>query len=163
MEKEGKLIKIFIIVLLAAALIHTIAQFTFFSPGVSGLLVGTEKVGEEFSPKISFGSMMFLIAEWAVLITLFIFSYSKYRTSLKEEYKELKNIKERKRSARNTPLDDLYDLLKEKKELRISTIARTFNVDKKLIEEWAKTLESNNFAEIVYPQFGRPKLILREP
>jgi hypothetical protein len=162
MKKEGKLLKVLLVVLTTAVLIHTIAQFTFFSPGISGLLIGNEKVGEEFSPKGSFGSMIFLVVEWFVLISLFTFTYTRYRRFLDTEYEELKIIKERKHSNRNTALDDLYEFLKEKKEIRVSTIAKTFNVNKRLVEEWAKTLESNNFATLVYPQFGGPKLVLKE-
>jgi hypothetical protein len=162
MAKEGKLRRILVVALGVLVLAHTIYQFTFFAPGISGFSIGNEKVGEGLSLRGSTSSMIFLIVEWLALISVFTFSYSRYRESLKREYEELKIIKERKLSNKGTALDDLYDLLKEKKELRISTIAKIFNIDKRLAEEWARILESNNFAGIAYPPFGGPKLTLKE-
>ena len=65
-------------------------------------------------------------------------------------------------SKDKTPLDVLYWLIQEKKQVKFSFIARIFNVKIKKIEEWAKILESHELAEISYPAFGVPILKIKK-
>ncbi len=61
-----------------------------------------------------------------------------------------------------TPLDVLYWLLGEKKQLKLQEISRIFSIDIKKAEEWAKILEAHELAEMDYPAFGTPALRLKK-
>jgi len=53
-----------------------------------------------------------------------------------------------------TQVDIMLKLIEEKENIPLNTLAKYFNVDKKLIEEWATILEDNKLVEIEYPFFG---------
>ncbi len=55
-----------------------------------------------------------------------------------------------------TSLDALYDLLQEKKIMRVEDIATHFNVSKELVTEWGKILEAGELATISNPRIGKP-------
>lgn len=56
----------------------------------------------------------------------------------------------------STSLDALYDLLQEKKIMRVEDIAAHFNVSKELVIEWGKILEAGELATISNPRIGKP-------
>jgi|SRR3989344_2310917 len=56
----------------------------------------------------------------------------------------------------STSLDALYDLLKEKKIMRVDDIATHFDVSKELVIEWGKILEAGELATISNPRIGKP-------
>ena len=60
-----------------------------------------------------------------------------------------------------TPIDVLYWLIQEKKEVKFHVIGKIFNINIKKIEGWARILESHDLAEISYPAFGEPRLKLK--
>ena len=62
-----------------------------------------------------------------------------------------------------TPLDVLYWLLVEKKQLKLQEISKIFSIDIKKAEEWAKILELHELAEMIYPAFGTPVLKIKKP
>ena len=49
-----------------------------------------------------------------------------------------------------TDLDTLYNILKDKKQLRTSSIAKLFKVNKETALNWCKILESGNLAVLDY-------------
>ncbi len=53
-----------------------------------------------------------------------------------------------------TQLDIMLKIIEEKESVTLTSFSKSFNVDKKLIEEWATILEDNNLAKIEYPMFG---------
>lgn len=57
-----------------------------------------------------------------------------------------------------TPLDTLYDLLKEKKIMKVEDIATHFNVNRELVMEWGKILEAGELATINAPRIGKPTI-----
>lgn len=61
-----------------------------------------------------------------------------------------------------TDIDVLYDALKDKKELGISTISKAFDIDKDTAIEWAQILESGDLAVVEYPGFSEPLVKLNE-
>lgn len=61
-----------------------------------------------------------------------------------------------------TDLDTLYEILKRKKEVRMSDVERTFEIDSDVAFGWAKILENGDLAIIDYPRFGKPILRLVE-
>ena len=56
----------------------------------------------------------------------------------------------------STSLDALYDLLQEKKIMRVEDIAAHFNVSKELVMGWGKILEAGELATISNPRIGKP-------
>jgi len=59
-----------------------------------------------------------------------------------------------------TSLDALYDLLQEKKIMRVEDIASHFSVSKELVMEWGKILEAGELATISSPRIGKPVIKL---
>lgn len=78
---------------------------------------------------------------------------SKYYRIVKEKLNSLEKGK--------TALDVLYWILEQEKQIKFPEIARIFNINIKRVEDWAQILEANGFAEIQYPAFGSPWLILK--
>ncbi len=69
---------------------------------------------------------------------------------------------EEKKSGIHTDIDILYKMLKEKKNISISEIAKAFNINKELALEWCKTLETAELAEIQYSTLKEEVLTLKE-
>ena len=61
-----------------------------------------------------------------------------------------------------THLDEFYDYLKEKKEVKISDAAKKFNIAEDLILEWAKVLEAGDLANIYSSGIGRQYVKINE-
>ena len=57
-----------------------------------------------------------------------------------------------------TDVDKILMVIKEKKKVKFSELAKMFNVSKQTIEEWAKILEDHGLAQIFYPTLGEPEL-----
>lgn len=55
----------------------------------------------------------------------------------------------------NTSLDALYNLLIERKIMRVEDIASYFKVSKELVIEWGKILEAGELATISNPRIGK--------
>lgn len=55
-----------------------------------------------------------------------------------------------------TSLDALYNLLLEKKIMKVEDIASHFDVSKELVIEWGKILEAGELATISNPRIGKP-------
>ncbi len=84
----------------------------------------------------------------------------------KEDIEKLKKVVRGKIDALErgkTPLDVLYWLLQERKQIKLQDLARIFGIDIKKAEEWAKILELHELAEITYPAFGTPSLKAKKP
>ncbi len=148
-------------------LTHTASHFVvygtgiqgFFEAGVSGFAIGplnTENIknNEDISPI----SRIFLIIEWAFLVFLGTAVIIARRMSVKEEVISMSALQKRDKSK--TDIDSLHEILKEKKHLRISTIARVFKISKEKALEWCQILEDANLAAISYPRMGEPEVII---
>lgn len=62
-----------------------------------------------------------------------------------------------------TSIDELYKIIKEKKELRITEeLAKKLRVPKTQIEEWAMILEEHELLEIKYPTIGEPVILSKD-
>jgi outer membrane biosynthesis protein TonB len=103
---------------------------------------------------------IFVIIEWS-LVVLAIFFIVLYLTKRKIKNKNKINLN-KYRSKEKTDLDVLYDLLKEKKGLKVSTISNLFKIDKEVTMEWGKILESGNMATIEYPALGETIIKIKE-
>lgn len=132
------------------------------SDGLTGFSVSTiEKtvfsVGN--MPRVS---QIFLILQWGVIILLLGYAAIKDLITLAQK-REVSVLNTYKKPAKNkTDMDVLYDALKKKRELRVSTIAKSFNVSRDIAMEWCKILESGELATIDYPGFGEPVIKIKE-
>ena len=173
MKEKNKIIAIIVPTLFLVTIIHSILQLTIFGTGISnfneagisGFSIGKLTVGEEFknNNSISLLSKIIIALEWALLLSAIIFVLIKNKMEIKKEIENTK-LPEKKisRFHKTTELDTLYTLIKEKKHLRLSTIAKIFKVRKETALNWARTLESGNLVKISYPKFGEPEIFLNE-
>ena len=148
MTKEVK--KIFHRILLIVIFIFLVNAGTFLyryntNKGLTGFSI-REAVSIAYT-NLSPISKIFLIGQWFFLILALLIAFVKDK--LPEEklgYIDLKKMSQKY----GTDIDTLYNLLKDKKQLRISSITKIFNVDKEVALWWCKTLEDANLAYIDY-------------
>ncbi len=57
-----------------------------------------------------------------------------------------------------TDLDKAYNLIQEKKAVKLSEISTRFRITKKQTEDWAAILEKHGLIDIYYPLLGEPEL-----
>ena len=62
-----------------------------------------------------------------------------------------------------TDVDRLFDLIKDKRNIKISVASRKLNATKEEIIEWAEILEENRMIKIHYPLIGEPVLSYIKP
>jgi len=55
-----------------------------------------------------------------------------------------------------TDLDVLHSILRKKKKVHLSSIARVFKVSKETAMEWCRALEASRLGSIEYPMLGEP-------
>lgn len=159
-----------IVLLVLIAVLHTASHIivygtgipNFASTGISGLSIGNVNLDEikQYS-EIPSISQIVIVIEWLFLIILILLVFVHDKINLKREILSL-NQKKEKLTKTKTDLDVFYDLIKEKKHVKLSTAAKLFKVEKEIIIEWAKILESGNLVAIDYPRFGEPEIVLVE-
>ena len=162
--KEGKpiFLKVFSLVLVVVLLNMGYFVFTYgnLSKGLSGFSI-KDTLYSGYS-QMYFGVKIFLIVQWALL--LIILFYASFRDNIIKKLKtETMDFHIKKNLDKNkTDLDTLYEILKEKKELTISSISKAFNISKDTAMEWCKILESGELVSIDYPSFSEPVVRLSE-
>ncbi|MEM4625529.1 MAG: hypothetical protein QXJ28_02080 [Candidatus Pacearchaeota archaeon] len=109
---------------------------------------------------LSFNSNKILLGIIILFIVIISYILIKKRKSKKIE-DEIKVSVEKKEEGL-TDIDLLYELLKRKKRMNISTIAKIFKINKELAIEWARILEEGDLAEINYPILSEPTLEIKE-
>lgn len=147
-----------VLVILLANIGFLLYQYGGLNPSLSGFSVTNleDSVLQTYT-SIPKSSTIFLIVEWSFFILLLIGIFVRDKIVLSKDIKRLNLSSKRKRYR--TDLDVLYELLKEKKTIKISTIARAFKIDKDKAMEWAKILESGDLVTIEYPGFrGEPEV-----
>lgn len=176
MGKRGKVIGFFATLLVLGVVMHSVYHLFvygtgisgFIEGGVSGIVIGDADFRDELqaiAPAV-FGrevSRWFLIAEWVVLISISLFFLVRAKVDSKREVASLNMKKMRvKTKGPSTDLDTLYEILKEKKHLKLSTISKAYGIKKDLALAWGKTLESGHLIKVEYPFFGEPKFVCAE-
>jgi hypothetical protein len=113
--------------------------------GPTGLSINEDVMGAY--NQISDSSKMFLIVQWVLLMVFLMFAYVKDGRTLVSDRRiverDLQDLSSHL-SESETTLDMLYSLLKKRRSLRLSTIAKAFRVDKDLAKEWVRVLESGD-------------------
>jgi len=164
MEKEGSYLFLKTLGFVAIVLLANTLFFVYKSNGFTGFSVKSFKdIEENFSylQNMNSKTQIFLIGQWALLIMLLLYTAVRDMTLLRGQrpnlvinYSTPVNFK--------TDMDTLYEILKKHKKVSVTDIAKSFNVEKDLVIEWFKILESGDLAEIYYPGFGDPILKLKE-
>ncbi len=160
MVKVKKLLftKVFIIVLIVVFFNAGFLVYQYRGGGLTGFSVKTLETTINKTLEMPFTTKIFLIVQWSILLFILMFASVRDRLTISER-KEIQNIHLHKKSGKNkTDIDSLYDILQKTKKIRISTIAKVFNVKEEIAAEWSKILESSNLAVIDYPGFGQPVL-----
>lgn len=116
---------------------------------------------------LSFGiniSLVAFIGQWVLLLILVLFTYTRFLKHRKEEEKKIVGfVVPPPKSRGETNIDAFYELLKDKKELAIGTIAKAFKITKEQALDWAKILEDNELVSIEYPAFADPEVKFKDP
>ncbi len=173
MERKKRIEGIALLFILVVLIVHMIYHFFVFGTGltgiyekgISGFSIGKFPLGEELRTNYRLASpisKIILGVEWGLAVILMIFIFMRNKKEIKKEISNIKSPQKYKKTEKSTDLDLLYNILKEKKHLRLSTIARIFNISKKIALEWAKTLESGNLVKIEYPRMSEAEVILNE-
>ncbi len=106
---------------------------------------------------------VFLIL-WVLVLLFILFLIIKY---LKEEIRNKKNFQSnivsvhKKGGLTYTDLDNFYKMLLANEKLKISTIAKSFDIPKEKALEWSKIFEEEGLVTINYPAFLEPEVILK--
>lgn len=135
----------------------------FYEAGVSGMAIGPINIDDNFHTKYDYLSplsQLVLIAEWSIIALALVSGVVKGKIEAKREVEGLNLTKYRDNQKTKTDLDVLYDALKDKKQLRVSTIAKAFKIPKTMVLEWSKIFEVGKLATLKYPRFGEPSLAL---
>lgn len=165
---------ILISLVLVVALLHTITHFAIYGTGVSGIaetgisgLAIGNRSGEEIradlentSPVISPVSKGIVLSEWIILVMLIMGNLIMERKKVTSQPLIVEQLPIHSKSK--TDLDALYDLLKEKKRLKMSVIAKSFNISETTANDWAEILETAKLATVNYPRFSESELVLNE-
>ena len=173
-KRDETIFGLILTALFLIALIHTLIHIAVYGTGISGLYkqgmsgfaIGKLELGQEFksrNPALSPLSKIAIAGEWTILALLLFINLLKNKTDSNPSILEL-NIQKpvSNKSEIRTDIDVLYNLLKEKKRIKLSLIAKSFNITKEEVMEWCKILESGGLATIEYPKLGEPELALEE-
>jgi hypothetical protein len=158
MVKEEKLIFVRVLLIFLAMLLVNTVLFMFnygYSQGISGFAVKEIVSNASQMPLVS---KIILLVQWGLLLLLLLYAGLKDSVIISQR-REIRGIHlHRNQSKERTDLDVLYDVLRQKRRLRITTIAKAFKVEEEVATEWGKILESGGLAELDYPGFGKPVL-----
>ena len=146
------------VILILNLIFHSLAYFDYFEDKKYNIGLFSSLINN--FAQYSLYSIGAILIEFVILFTLLMMFISyKKRLKLHKKVLDLRNFHS---SRTTTDLDALYEVLKEKKKLSLSTIANTFNVSTALVYEWGKILETGKLAKIEYPRFKEPILTLME-
>ena len=156
-----KWLKLVTVILSIAVLAHT---FYSFQSSITGTISGKAIVdnSDETSSKPDFTQRIILSAEWLLVISIFIINLINAKMELKSIDEVIVTPKKTREGISKTDIDSMYEILKEKKRLKLKTLAKYFKVEEKTILEWARVLEEANLLTVHYPTVGDPQIIINE-
>ena len=150
MAKEDKpiFLKVLLVIMIIALLNVGTLFYIYgnFSDGLSGFSIF--EISSNVYQQMPKQSKIFLIAEWSLIFIFLFFSMFK-DSKIRSRIREVRSIKLKKESNQ-TDIDVLYNLIKDKKQLRISTISKVFEVNEDIAIDWVNILEAANFVKTDY-------------
>lgn len=106
-------------------------------------------------------TLLTIIGVWAFFALVMIGVYIRDKVSIRKEIKAI--TKSMNYGEYQTDLDVLYDILKERKKLKIKVISDVFEINYDMAMNWAKILESGKLVSIEYPGvFGTPEAVYKD-
>jgi Mg2+/Co2+ transporter CorB len=166
MENKGgkSLVWVILVVVIGLiALTHTFLHFSIYlsSTGKISGFAFLEQNSMVKTPKFQPISLVVIVFEWILLFAVIIRGRSSKQTLSAGDLSRIVSERKSHESVSKTDMDVLYDLLKDKKELSISQIAKAFKIDKSVAMEWSNMLEESNLATIEYSKMGEPSVRIR--
>jgi len=178
MENRGgktTVFRAFFIAITLIAVLHTFFHLAIYGSGIngamqngiSGFVVSKEAISQNLndtSSKVPGFSLMFIVGEWVFLFASLGLTIFKNTVDTKKERTfNVSGISKRvKNSVTSTDLDVLYELLKEKKKVKVSAVMNAFDIDEDMAMNWCKILESGDLATIEYTSVGEPIIEIKE-
>lgn len=174
-EGNGRALSLFLSLIFIVSIFHVTVHIIVYQTsmplaktiGISGHAIGNVNITDSFEedlkekyPKVLPLSQMILIIEWGLLLSLAIFMVARTKINIRNE--SLGMGKVLRTDDSKTDIDLLYDLLKEKKRIGVSAIAKSFGVTKETAEEWGEILENGDLATVDYPRLGEPHIMINE-
>ena len=163
MSKRGNFIIVFLI-LLFIAIGNIYIYFSKMRISIMGFSVKNVGFGIFTGLKTLDFSTIAFIVQWLLILIVVIFFYVKFLKHKKEEEgkKSVINVERKKGTDKaETDLDTFYNLLKEKKHIKISDVSKIFKIDNEKALEWCKILENHELASIEYPAFSEPEIEIK--
>jgi hypothetical protein len=171
---DKKAVRVLFVSLLLVGILHGFFHFFILKTGVSEL-AGTGMSGlaltetnwlDDIKAKASPGNSLsgtVLAVEWGVILLALALMAIRRKKLDKEEF-DLVNVAKLKveKTWTKTDLDNLYEVLKERKDLKLQTISKAYGVDKNVVMSWGRALETAGLIRIEYPLFADPKFIYEE-
>ena len=154
-----KWLKLIAIILTVGVLAHTYYLYGSAEKGISGR--ATENI-EKADINSDWIKKIILSGEWLLVISIFIITLLKAKMEIKAVDEIIVTPKKTKSNISKTDLDLMYEIIKEKKKLKIKTLAKYFKDEESTITEWARVLEEANLLMVHYPTVGEPVVILNE-
>lgn len=169
MEKKGvgsKLIKLVAMIITLVVLVHT--YYTFYSKneqgfnsGLSGNVV-TEDADKVADVYLKTKDKFILVSEWLLVISLMVISVMKSKLEIKVTDEITITSKKTRLGISKTDIDSMYEIILEKKAIKVGALAKYFKVDNLTILEWGRVLEEAKLIKVHYPAMGDPVLLINE-
>jgi len=173
MGKKEKVLAVFFTLIVLFTVLHSVFHLFVYGTGISGVaetgisgiaVGGSEDFRAELTllvPKVDKSLSSFvLIGEWVLLMAIGVVFFFRHKMNSDKEFKELNLGKVRKKNTgTSTDLDNLYELLKGRKSLKLSTICKVYGVKKEVVMSWGKILESGKMIKVNYPFLGEPQFV----
>ena len=174
MDKKEVIFSVGVALVLVLAVLHTLAYMVIYQISgsqiilkvisyvkISSLSINLDSIREMYNPYET-TSRIVVGVEWGFIVLVMIVKTLMNRTKKIKSVSLVVQEKIVNNSMTKTDLDVLYNILKERKHVRISDVMKTFNITEEIAMEWGKILEYGNLAEIGYPRIGEPEIILTE-
>ncbi len=169
MEKKresSKALKLVVAVIILVALTHTYYTFesqnnSSFQGGLTGKVI-TDDADDEADANLKLKDKIILISEWLLVVSIIAISILKERMEIKVNDETIITPKKTRIGISKTDIDSMYDLIKEKKAIKVGNLAKYFKVDNNTILEWGRVLEEAKLIRVHYPTIGEPVLLINE-
>lgn len=63
-------------------------------------------------------------------------------------------------SGITTEIDDMLQMVSERKKVKVDQMAKSLKVSEDRIQEWAKILEEQGLVRVHYPAIGKPEIMI---
>jgi len=121
-----------------------------------------ESIIESISELSLIGKIFFMTQLILIVLLLIKMNFHSKIIEEKEEVDENLKSKINERKINETELDKLFDILKERKIIKVGDICKMFGITKETALNWSKILESYNLVIVEYKSFDEPLCKINE-